>query len=347
MGLNMEITVCEAQDLKAWDTYTEHSPKATFCHHSGWRSIIMRAYGHHPLYLAARSDGQTRGIFPLFEVKSRLFGKSLTSMPFLDYGGICADDKAFAHLLQEQALGLMQAHGVDVVELRQCEPVEQGASLRLDKVSMILDLSPGVEGLWRSFPGSVRNHVRKAQKSGLRTSIGGGELLAEFYPIFAANMRELGSPVHHRAFFAHIFAEFGPQAKLVLVRDGQRAVGGLVCLFFKDTATVPWSSSLRQCFSKCPNNLLYWEAMQYACARGCKRFDFGRSSVGSGTYIFKHQWGAQPVQIYWHLLGRNGNQSLAFSTNNPKYHIILETWKRLPLSVTKWLGPRIRKYLTN
>jgi serine/alanine adding enzyme len=348
MSSDVDITICGPEEREAWNSYVESSPTASMAHQFLWHSIINRAYGHRPLYLlAAHSAGRVCGILPLFLVKSRMFGNTLASMPFLDYGGICADDETIAGLLLEHAQYLMHEYGADRVELRQLEPLAQVGTARLDKISLILDLSSGAEAVWQSLPAKVRNQVRKAEKSGLSTSVGGAEFLDEFYAVFAVNMRDLGSPVHHRSFFANMFAEFGTQARVALVHDGQRAVGGLICLFFKDTAVVPWASSLRQYFSKCPNNVLYWEILRYSSARGFKWFDFGRSSVGSGTYNFKRQWGAKPIQLYWQTLSKNGERRTAFSPDNPKYRMILQIWKHLPLSLTTHLGPHIRKYLTN
>ena len=346
MEQGIEVVLCGAGEQDVWDAYVKRSGTATMGHQFVWQPIISHTYGHQPFYLMARSETLVYGILPLFLVKSRLFGKSLTSMPFLDYGGVCADDEMSARLLLEHALCLREEYDTPCVELRQCEPSVQSGTLRLDKVSMILDLSAGIETVWGSLPAKVRNQVRKAQKSGLTTTVGGVELLDEFYRVFVVNMRDLGSPVHDRAFFANMFKEFGGDARVVLAREGPRAVGGLVCLFFKDTMLVPWASSLREYFSKCPNNLLYWEAIQYGCVRGCKRFDFGRSSIGSGTYDFKHQWGAEPRQLYWQVLGKNGDGGTVTAAN-PAYRLISELWKRAPVSVTKVIGPRIRKYLTN
>jgi FemAB-related protein (PEP-CTERM system-associated) len=247
----------------------------------------------------------------------------------------------------ERALQLLPAHGADYVELRQCRPTTDKSSARLDKVGMQLDLTPGIEAVWRSFPAKVRNQVRKAEKAGLQAFIGGEELLDEFYSVFVVNMRDLGSPVHSKKFFSAMFAEFGEQARVVLVRDGQKPIGGLVCLFFKKTATVPWASSLRECLAKCPNNLAYWEAMQYAAVQGCTVFDFGRSSVDSGTYHFKRQWGAEPVQIYWQVLGRKDQRGMSSPAESAKLQMAVEFWKRLPVSLTKVIGPHIRKYITN
>jgi FemAB-related protein (PEP-CTERM system-associated) len=320
---------------------------ATMCHQYRWQPIIEHAYGHQPLYLLARRSGRTCGILPLFLVKSRLFGNILCSMPFLDYGGTCADDTTIAELLLNQVPGLMQKYATDRAELRQLEPPAQGGTVRLDKVTMLLELCAETEAMWQSLPAKVRNQVRKAEKSGLTASVGGAELLDEFYRVFTVNMRDLGSPVHHLSFFTQMFVEFGTCAKVAVVRDQGRTVGGLVCLFFRDTAVVPWASSLRQYFPKCPNNLLYWEIIQYSCGRGCRWFDFGRSSLDSGTYNFKRQWGAKPTQLYWQILGKNAQQHMTSPAESQKYRLVQMAWRHLPVSFTRYLGPHVRKYLTN
>lgn len=343
----MNIVVCDASQRETWDAYVAGAPGATICHHFLWRSIIERAYGHQPVYLMAMTAGQVSGVLPLFVVKSRLFGKVLSSLPFLDYGGICTDDPMTAQALLDRSLQLLPAHGVDYVELRQYAPPPSGGEVHLDKVGMRLDISGGMEKLWQSFPTKIRNHVRKAEKSGLRVTVGGGECVDEFYSVFAINMRDLGSPVHHRAFFTHMFAELGDHVRCFVVRDGQRTVGGLICLLFRETATVFWSSSLREYFSRCPNNLLYWEALQYVSQHGCQWFDFGRSSIDSGTYDFKRQWGAHPEQIYWQIITAAGESRAPLSTENSKYQLALEIWKRLPMPVTTLIGPRLRRYITN
>lgn len=332
---------------REWDTYVRLSPHATFCHASEWASVIKRTYGHDSYALMAQREGVTRGILPLVLIQSRFLGASLTSMPFMDYGGICADDQTTAAALLSHARELQMLHRAGSVELRQRTPLPDLPILREDKVSMILDLASGDQVIWKALPAKVRNQVRKAEKAGLSIITGGVELLPEFYDVFVVNMRDLGSPVHSQAFFANMATAFGVGMQLMLVRDQQKTVGGLIALFFKDTIVVPWASSLREYFPKCPNNLLYWSAIQAGCGRGCKLFDFGRSSVGSGTYDFKRQWGAQPQQLYWQVMSSEGKGGSAISASDSKYRLVSEVWKRLPIPVTRIFGPRIRKYLSN
>ncbi len=344
----MSIITCKSEGEAVsgiWDEFVCNSPSATISHLYGWRRIITEAYGHNSFYLTAQRDGRVSGILPLIHVKSRLFGNILSSMPFQDYGGILANDEESYNALLKQALHLKKELNSESLELRHRNILffSEG-KLRQDKATLILDISVGPETLWKSFSPKVRNQVRKAQKSGLSTQSGGVELLEEFYLPFSVNMRDLGSPVHHPRFFEKIFSVFSHNAKLLLVREGKQVVGGLIALFFKDVAIVPWASCFRQYFSKCPNNLLYWDAFQLACERNCAFFDFGRSSFGSGTYNFKLQWGAKPIPLHWQVFS---HKEIKIASESSSLSLASAIWKHFPVTLANSLGPLLRKHLAN
>ena len=74
-----------------WQTYVKGAPHASMYHALEWRDVLRRAFGHRSWYLMVQDDGETRGVLPLVEMKSPLFGHFFVSLPFLDYGGILAD----------------------------------------------------------------------------------------------------------------------------------------------------------------------------------------------------------------------------------------------------------------
>jgi hypothetical protein len=90
--------------------------------------------------------------------------------------------------------------------------------------------------------------------------------------------------------------------------------------------------------------LLYWETMRAACEEGFRTFDFGRSSRGSGTYRFKRQWGAQEEPLYWYTIPSVRRPGAPPRADRAAF--LAASWRRLPLAVTRSLGPHIRKYLT-
>ncbi len=85
--------------------------------------------------------------------------------------------------------------------------------------------------------------------------------------------------------------------------------------------------------------------LEYASDQGFKVFDLGRSSTGEGTYYFKEQWGAKPVQMYWHYWVKDGCPTPELNPDNPKYRLAIYLWQRLPLGLTKLIGPSIVKNL--
>jgi FemAB-related protein (PEP-CTERM system-associated) len=268
-------------------------------------------------------------------------------MPFLDGGGPCGATDALADRLVDTLLAEARRQDAGAVEIRSLTPLSVAVAPRQDKVNLVLRLPSGADRLWRQLDGGVRNQVRKAERGGLTVELAGAERLSAFYDVHATRMRDLGSPVHALGFFRAIFAAFGTRARLVLAWKGGVAVGGLVTLAFKDTVTVPWASCRTEYFALCPNMLLYWEAIRVAATEGFRRFDFGRSSRESGTYRFKRQWGAEESPLFWYRVPLRPTRGAAGTTGSGAGGALLvRAWRRLPVSLTRRLGPPVRRYLT-
>ena len=336
---------------KAWDRLVEIQPGATIGHLRAWGHVIREAYGHESIALAAVEAGELAGILPLVLVRSRLFGDRLVSMPFLDYGGILVDADAghagVARALFEAALETARARGARSLGLRQFRPIEVDASVTDDRATMLLPLSTA-DAAWKALPSERRNRVRKGEKSGLSAVWGGSELLDGFYEVFAANMRDLGSPVHGRAFFTAMLAGLGETARVLQVRDlDGRPVGAAVCLFFRDTIAVPWVSSRREAFALCPNFVLYWEVIRFGCGQGYRTLDLGRSFKHAGTFEFKRQWGAQPHPLPWIFRDLLPGAPPSVDRDSARFQRLVDLWKRLPVPVANTVGPWVRRQLPN
>jgi FemAB-related protein (PEP-CTERM system-associated) len=343
----MQIVVCEsAKEVSEWERYVQRCPAATAFHGWAWRDITRKVYGHPSFYLMAKQGEDVSGILPLILVKGPFFGTSLVSMPFADYGGICADTPEACRQLAEAATELGRRLRVDYVELRQLAPLELGLPSCLDKVTMVLDLPPDEKQMWNRLPSERRSRVRKAINDKLTAEICSEDGLDAFYEVFAEHMRDLGSPVHGKAFFKVLLDLLPGSAKVVLVRYMGKVIAGGICLLFKESLLLPWHSASNTYRRLHPNVLLYWEAMKYGIAQGAREFDFGRSSKGSGTFEFKRNWGATPRQLHWQYVLLNQEHVPHLSADNPRYHLLIELWKRFPVSLSKRLGPVIRKSIS-
>ena len=330
----------------AWQRYITASGDCGIYHDIGWKHAIERAYGHKTPYLIARTNGNVTGVLPLVLTRSRLFGSALTSLPFLDFAGISADDAASAEALLVSAAELGERHAVDYVEFRQREPLEPDLETSTHKVLMTLSLAPDEDSVWSNLSSERRNRVRRALKSGLSVEEADGSRLNEFYDIWVRNMRDLGSPPHSKNFFQQVLDAFSGRSSLLMVCHDGRYIGAALALFSHDTMVVPWVSSLRQHFKLYPNNILYWEAMRIAVGKGIKTFDFGRSTEGSGTYQFKQRWGAVPTTLYWQRLPIRQGAAVEAPSTDGKYQRAVEIWKKIPVPVTRWIGPALRKNIT-
>ncbi len=263
----------------------------------------------------------------------------LVSLPYLDLGGELASDPEAAAALRAATLELARRTAVSGVELR--GGAEHGAATRRHR--FLLPLPPNREELSRAVGPKVRNQIRKAERSGLDTRAAESAELPFFYRVFARNMRDLGSPVHSIRFFFEILDRFAERACLYLTLDAnRRPVAGALALRWEGTLTVPWASSLRSARPSCPNHSLYWRILRDAQEAGLERFDFGRSSLGSGTYHFKKQWGGEIVPLVWTVLDRRGEPCPEDHLSPDRHRLLAALWRRLPLAVANRLGPPIR-----
>jgi lipid II:glycine glycyltransferase (peptidoglycan interpeptide bridge formation enzyme) len=213
----------------------------------------------------------------------------------------------------------------------------------------VLPLEDGEEAQWKAIGAKVRNQTRKAEREGLRIAEGDADqLVGQFYQPFATNMRDLGSPVHAEGFYRAAAQHFGERLRFIVVCDDQRPVGGLVAIRYASCVTVTWASTLRSERRRCPNNLIYWEALRWAIGQGASSFDFGRSRLDAGTYRFKRGWGAEDRPLAWVRLNSAGDPLPIGSTDdNSALQRLSAIWSHLPVPVSVFLGPRVRRFLSN
>jgi FemAB-related protein (PEP-CTERM system-associated) len=344
--MNTVLTV-DDRDAAAWDAFVASHPEATAYHQYAWRRVIEQVFRQRAHYLSARdASGALVGVLPLVQLRSRLFGNFLVSMPYVNYGGILAVDLQARRFLVEAAEALGRRLGASHVELRHTGASIDGWPTRTDKVSMRRTLPDSAATLNKQLGSSLRSQIRRPIKAGASAAHGGVDLLDEFYAVFAENMRDLGTPVYPRSLFATVLREFPQRARICVIRIGARAVAAGFTIGHRGMLEIPWASSLREFNPSSVNMLLYAQLLEQAIADGYTVFDFGRSTVDSGTYRFKRQWGAEPVQLHWHYWLRDGGaEPPRLNPDNPRYRAAISAWQHLPLGLANRLGPMIVRNL--
>lgn len=328
---------------ECWHDYLVSKGHAGFYQRANWLHVLRDGLQHQPVCLQATVGRRLVGVLPLAQVDSPLFGNFLVSLPYVNSSGIVADSPDVEFALADRAIELADQLEVRYLELRHERAVEHPKLKQAvtDKVHMRLQLPATSDALWDAIKAKVRNQIRKAQKNeGFSIHWGGHDILDEFYEVFCKNMRDLGTPPFGRSLFAALVNHFPGDAEFCCVRlEGQPVASGLL-IHGPGSTEVPSASSLRAFNSTNCNMLLYWNLLTRTVERGQRTFDFGRSSRDSGTYAFKSQWGATESPAVWQHYVRQGD-ARDMRPNNGKFDLMIRAWQKLPVWVTKLIGPNI------
>lgn len=337
------------------DNYVRGHPAATPYHRIAWLRAVKGGYGHTVTILVAfNGEQEVVGVLPLCHLALPLYRPALVSQAYCDIGGPLANDADIEQALTNTALSLAGKVRARSLEFRLAGPPvasEQAlSSLRGSKVSMLCPLPPSREALFQSYKPKLRSQIRKAEKNGLVASIGHGpDAIDAFYPVFAANMHRLGSPVHGKSWFRSLQSCYGDDMVIGLVSFEEQVVGAGIVLVNGTRAAIPWASTRAEYNHLAPNMLLYWTLLGHLADSGITVFDFGRSSPGEGTYRFKKQWGAVPHELNWvDLLEKNkgSGNDIAPSRISRARLAAERIWRCLPMAVANRFGPLIRKYIS-
>ena len=112
------LAVSATDSAADWDAHVAAHRQATAYHQWGWRDVFGEAFGHASHYLVARRHGRITGGLPLVEFRSRIFGAFAVSLPFVNYGGVVADDEETAAALVGEAVSWARSRALSHIELR-------------------------------------------------------------------------------------------------------------------------------------------------------------------------------------------------------------------------------------
>jgi serine/alanine adding enzyme len=331
----LRVARAEADDT-LWDEFVQAAPESSFGHLSAWRGIVEDVLGREYIgMVAVTPDGEWQGVLPLVRIRAPLFGHSIISMPYLNYGGPVGSAGA-RRILIEAAVRESQRSGADAFQIRSRHGFGSATPADARKVLVLLDLPQRPETLWDAFPSKLRSQIRRPLKEGMEFRTGRGELDA-FYDVFCRNMRDLGTPVYPRAFFERIAQRF-PEFVVGAVYYQGRPVGAGAGFLWRGEFEITWASTVRDYNRLAPNMLLYWGFMEEMIRRGASVFNFGRSTPGASTHRFKTQWGGHDVPLPW--LDWSAGEGTKSSPSGLT-RAVSTAWQHLPLRLANRLGPPI------
>ncbi len=339
----MKIINCDESHAQVWDEYVGRHDQGSFYHLFGWKRVNETSFGHRTFYLAAMEEERIKGLFPLVYLDTRLFGKILCALPFVNYGGLCADDHATEHLLLEEARGLVGALPADYLEIRSLRKLDGEFPTSEHKVSMTVSLDPNPDVIWDAFKTNHRKHIRQAYKRNLTCQSGGMEHLDTFYSIIEESWKHLGTPLYERRHFELVLKTFPDQVRIFIVNHENLPIAAAFNGYYGSFVEGMWLGTRPAYRDLEPSYVLYWEMIRDSCLRGYQQFHLGRSTVDSGGETFKRKWNAYPTPLYWQYMLSMGKPIPQLNVMNKKYQMAMQLWRMLPFSVTRAIGPWIAR----
>jgi len=338
------IKTLDSSSIKQWDEFVENSSVATFFHKAGWKEVIEKSFGHKTYFLYFEKQGKITGILPLVHVKSLLFGNALSSCAFCVYGGVIADDDESYKALDHKACELAEQLGVDHLEMRNRKQTTAERPYKELYVTFRKELEDDEEKNMLAIPRKQRAVIRKGIKAGLISEI--DQEIDRFYQAYSESVRNLGTPVFAKKYFAILKEVFKEQCEILTVIDKNgQLIASVMNFYFKDEVLPYYGGGTQYARSVQGNDFMYWEVMRRAVEKGIKVFDYGRSKEGTGSYRFKKHWGFEPKPLYYEFFLVKSDSIPDINPLNPKYQMFIAAWKRLPLSASQIVGPWLAKDL--
>ncbi len=338
--MTLTVRLARDEDALAWDQFVLQRDEGTFCHRFGWSRVLAGAFGHRPHYLLAEDADGLRGVLPLLETRSLLFGRSLSSTPFCVYGGELADSTQAATALRAHACALADQLGVGALELRSTRANAGGWPSKDLYFTFRKVLEQDHDTNLRNIPNRQRAMIRKGIAAGLTGEE--SDDARRLYRVYAESLRNLGTPVFSLRYLQSLQREFGADCRILMVREGGEDVAGVMNFYHRGEVLPYYGGSVSRARDiKGCNHFMYWEVMRRSVDEGVLGFDFGRSKRDTGPFSFKKNFGfeATPLPYEYHLVRAPEMPNL--SPTNPRYRLMINVWQRLPLWLANRLGPLV------
>ncbi len=304
-GTDVEVVLRPLPD-PGWAAFVARQRRALPYHHPAWASMLAECYGFRALALTVEDrSGPVLAGLPLIEIRRRPGRPRWVALPFTDECPPLAAEEVdgLAGCLDEAR----RAHGVGRLEIR---ALVAGGGVRADGTFLThrLPLAGTEDEVFaRLHASQVRRNVRRAQRHGVVVRPGAVEedLTRVFYRLHLRTRHRLGVPVQPLRYFRLLWRRLlAPGLGTVLIAESAGVpVAAGVFLASPDLCVYKYGASDERHWDVRPNHLLFWTAIRWAMARGCRTFDFGRTDLGDESLReFKSRWGTEERPLTYSVL---------------------------------------------
>ena len=348
----LSVHLACTEDIQSWNRYVAQHAKGTIFHRFNWGPVIETVYGYKPAYLYAKEKGEVVGVLPLINVTSALTGRALISTAFTVGGGVLANDPEIALKLLRAAEDYARENNMTTVEVRQLPLHDDGDwpadwyNLPVTHAGFAMEIGSDDSEILKSIPRKRRAELRKALKleNEGSLSIKFDANPDRFYHLYARSLRDLGTPIFPKSFIEEVLTAFEGSVELLTVEYNGEAVSSLVSFYHGKKVYPYYIGAVPQARAVRAFDYTYWHQMCRASARGLSDFDFGRSRIDSGPYLYKKTWGLEPQPYRYRAWSDQSHQEEKSGELSATYRFAIAMWKRLPVPLATWGGKYLARH---
>ena len=337
----LPISLFSEEERGRWDDFVFSHAHGSPFHLTAWKRSIEETFGYRSYYAIAQDQsGRVMGVLPLFLVRNLFLQKLLISSPFAVYGGILANSAESRLALRNYAVELGRKLRVHSIELRNAYPEQCTGVPNVQRyVTFTQEVGPDQDRILESIPRKTRYMVRKALKENYSCTRQDEDFRA-FEDLYSRSLRKLGTPSFPKKHFERILANFKGMVDIREYMLKGQVASAVLTFYFRDQVLPYYGASDPAFNANSPNNYMYCDLMCWAGKNGYQIYDFGRSKKsGSGSYDFKAHWGMLERELPYEIILMNGKTLPNCSPTNSRLQGLIKIWQRLPLKVTRVIGP--------
>ena len=267
-----------------------------------WFRVLEQTYGTKFYVKYIQRDGKVDSYIFYSVVKNFLEWK-ICMCSYCDYSDGLISRPEDWHKFFESLREEFPEYRIAIRSLRDKDVQKSGDFHELSREKFhYMDISGSLDDVWRGFNDSARAAVNQASRKGVVVKVCEKQELKKFYDLHLGIRKNKYKvfPQPYR-FFDIIWDEYMAKDKGVLLGaydpDGT-FIGGNMYLICGDTLYYKFNTSSLSALQFRPNNLLFWEGIQYARKRDLKYIDLGSSGLHqTGLIRYKEHMGAESMDI--------------------------------------------------
>lgn len=278
-----ELIVVETSKDEEWDEFLANQPYGYHVQSSLW-ARVKEALGWSPLRVIARDQAGTLVGGAQILVRQ---GPGPIKLGYLTKGPVFSqNDPGLQSWFIEELKGVARNHSLKLLTVQppddgtQLSPLLEESNFARSPIQISLtstvqiDLSQDIDTILANMKPKTRYNIRLAARKNVTVREGSAEDLPVFHTLLTKTSDRQNYQEYALDYFERMSEIFGDHMKLFMAEYNGEAVSGLLAIAFGNRVHFKKGAWSGRHGERRPNELMHWEAIQWAKAHGYRYYDF-------------------------------------------------------------------------